>query len=772
MKSPFIRMSSKDRKPRWHALCVICVVLFSGTLANAQSLDELVVKADGFDTTLGRIEERYLTPALLESQFRLETRFNDARVAYFLKDYVRASIMFVAVVENPAVRQFDSYRDALYMLGDSLYLQRNNKAARSFFRQLVELGPGRYYQESVVRLLEIASATDDFDGVEDLYSRLDSIQNVNPMLSYMRGKTLYRQKNYGEARTWFQRAATDPGYAFVARYYEGVAFAAQTMIAPSREVFLSITQTPPKTPTDSHVVDMAYLALGRLAYEEADFDAAVEYYLQIPRTSPSFDRGLHELTWALISRGSDRAALRNVDILLLSNPKPTFVPEAKLLMGDLALRLGEHEQARAAYQGVIDTFMPVHQELNGFIASHDNLDSFFVDLVRRDLEGVRTDYLPPLVSDWAAESKSVAAAKVLVQDNLMTQEEIDEAVAAIGEIEALLGSGSAVEAFPHITEGIAIGIETENQIIEVNERLLAYERKHLESTMNADERARFEQLNQQFEQLKTQYAALPKNREELRARQSKIGEKFSAMRQELDRVAYDIDTLRVNLHGIESYMRDNPLDQMPPDDRRKFDEMRTEMHETILLLDKQRAALQREVDISRRDVGVGDQVASRESALRAQYQQMLQQQSRLLDDLHSRAPAEQRANLQRSAQARARLPLAATRLQSFFASMNEIVAERVVEVQKDLDMEYDVLMGYQQELDLLKGNSEETAAALALLNYQAVGRQFEEIILRGNVGLIDVGWKKKETVTTEINQLFENRASELQLLRDAFKDVR
>lgn len=772
MKSPFVRTSSKDRKPRWHALCVICVVLFSGTIAHAQNLDELVVKADGFDSALGRIEQRYLTPALLDKQFRLETRFNDARVAYFLKDYVRASIMFVAVVENPAVRQFDSYRESLYMLGDSLYRLRNTKAARSFFRQLVELGPGPYYQESVVRLLEIASSTNDFEGVEELYSRLDSLQSVNPLISYMRGKALYRQKNYGDAREWFQRAATDPTHAFVARYYEGVAFAAQKMIAPAREVFLSITKSAPKTPEDSNIVDLAYLALGRLAYEEGNFDAAVDYYLQLPRTSPSFDRALHELTWALISRGSDRAALRNVDILLLSNPKPTFVPEAKLLMGDLALRLGEHEQARAAYQGVIDTFLPVHRELTGFIANHDNLDTFFVDLVRRDLEGVQTDYLPPMVADWAAENKSMVSAKVLVQDNLMTQEEIDEAVSAIGEIEALLGSGSAVEAFPHITEGIAVGIETENQIIEVNERLLAFERKHLESTMNADERARFEQLNQQFEQLKAQYASLPKNRAELRARQSKVGEKFSAMRRELDRVAYDIDTLRVNLHGIETYMRENPLDKMSSEDRRTFDEMRTEMHETILALDKQRAGLQRELDISRRDVGVGDQVATRESELRAKYQQMLQQQSKFLDDLHARAPAEQRANLQRSAQARARLPIAATRLQNFFASMNEIVAERVVEVQKDLDMEYDVLMGYQQELDLLKGNSEETAAALALLNYQAVGLQFEEIILRGNVGLIDVGWKKKETVTTEINQLFENRASELQLLRDAFKDVR
>lgn len=772
MKSPLIRTSYPERSPRWHAVCAACIILFTSVLGHAQTLDELVVKAESFDGTLGRIEQRYLTPALLESQFRLETRFNDARVAYFLQDYVRASIMFVGVIEYPAVRQFDSYRDSLYMLGDSLYQMRNNKAARSFFRQLVDLGPGQYYQEAVVRLLEIASATNDFDGVEALYSRLDTMQNVNPMLSYMRGKTLYRQKKYAEAREWFQRASQSSEYAFVARYYEGIAFSAQRLFAPAREVFLSIIQSVPRTPTDSNVVDMAYLALGRLAYEEGDYDSAVEYYIQLPRTSPSFERSLHELTWALISRGSNRAALRNVDILLLSNPHPTFVPEAKLLMGDLALRLGEHEQARSVYQDVINTFLPVHQDLTAFIADHDDLDTFFVDLVRRDLEGGQAQYLPPLVTDWAAESKSMTSAKELVQSNLMTQEDIDEALAAIGEIEALLGSGSAVEAFPQITEGISLGIETENQIIELYESLLVYERTYLESMMTAEERSRFDQLEQQLNQLKSQYATLPKNREELRARQAKVGDKFSKMRRELDSVAYEIDTLRVNLHGIETYIRSNPLESMPAEDRRKFDEMRVEMHETIKQLDKQRANLQRELDISRRDVSVGDQVASRERVLRGQYLQMLQQQSEFLAALHGRAPADLRGNLQRIAQARARLPGAAARLQQFFVSMDEIVTERVREVQKDLDLEYAVLMGYQQELDLIKANSEETAAALALLNYQAVGRQFEEIILRGHVGLIDVSWRKKESVTTEINQLFENRASELQLLRDAFQDVR
>ncbi len=769
---PLTPTSFLERGPFWVAVCTAFVILLGSSATQAQPLDVLIAEAEGFDATLGRIEERYLTPAQLESRFRLETRFNDARVAYFLKDYVRASIILVAVVENPAVRQFDSYRDALYMLGDCLFLLRSYKAARSFFQTVVDLGPGLYYQEAVIRLLEIASTTNNFEGVEELYSRLDSLQNISPQLAYMRGKTLYHQKKYADARQWFQRAAVDAEHAFVARYYEGIAFAAQRQLGPAREVFQSIVREAPRTPRDSNVVDMAYLALGRLAYEEGNFDTAIDHYLQLPRTSPGFERALYELTWSLISRGSHRAALRNVDILLLSNPQPTFVPEAKLLMADLALKLGEHDDARRSYQDVIDTFAPVHDELMHFIAQNNDLEAFFVDLVRRDIEGGKPDYLPPMVADWAAKSTLMESATRLVHDNIMTQEDIDEALAAIEEIEALLGSGSAVEAFPQLAEGMVMGVETENNIIDVNQRLLVHERKLLESSMSAQERQRWTELEGQLKAFQTQYATLPKNREELRAREKKIAGEFSRLRRKLDSVAYDIDTLRVHLSGIDTYLRNNPLTEMPVADRRQVDQIRGELRLTIADLEKVRIALQRQIDITRREVGVGDRVAAHERQLREQYLRMLSERSQFLEALHGRASGESRGSLQRIATARQRIPAASARLHRFFAAMNVLIDERVHDVRQTLDIEYDVLMGYQQELNVIKGDSESAAAAVAHLNFKNVGEQFEEIILRGNVGLIDVSWQQKDDVTVGINQLFEDRAAELQLLRDAFKDVR
>ncbi|MFU8803630.1 MAG: tetratricopeptide repeat protein [Bradymonadaceae bacterium] len=735
-------------------------------------MQELLREAQGFDSRIADLEERYLHPALLEARHELESRFNDARVAHFLGDYVKASIMFVSVVDNPRARQFSSYRDALYHLGDSLFQMRSYRAGREYFRQVVELGPGSYYQASIVRLLEIASLTNDYDGVDDLFRRLDSQAQISPTLAYIRGKTLYGQQKFDEARTWFQRAALDRDYAFLARYYEGILYAAQGQLEPAHSAFAEVAAMTPSKPEQAHVIDLANLALGRLAYEEGDFDQAIDFYLQLPRTSASFDRALYELTWALISKENYRAARRNIDILLLSNPHPSFVPEAKLLMADLAMKIGDYEDARHSYQDVIETFTPIKQELDDFIASHDNLEEFFIDLVRRDIQGLRPDYLPPLVDEWAGEEKRLLAARRLVEDGMLTQEDIDEIFAAIEEIESMLVSGTRIEAFPSLTEGMSMGIEMENHLIELHRMLLRHEHAILEGTMNSEERARWKQMERESAELERRYQEAPQTQEELRARNHAVNDEFSRLRRELDAVAYEIDTQRVHLNAIDTYLRQNPLETMSADDRRQVNQMRAELRELLQDLEQARVALQRELDLSRRHVGVGDAVAQREQGLRKRFHEVLAQRGEFLAGLHSRVGAGHRAELQSIARARQGLPGSASRLHRYFSQINALVDERVVDIRRTLDAEYQLVTQYQHELERINAGTESTAAVIAYLNFRSVGDQFDALVLRGHVGLTDVSWQKKEDTTNEINQLFEDRSSEVQLLRESFRDVR
>ena len=102
-------MFSKLKK----SLVVAVALTLFPAAAGAQSVKELVGEVDGFDARVSKLEQRYLKPAMLASRYKIEARYNDARVAYFMQDYSGASILLVDVVRNDKFQKFESFREAL-----------------------------------------------------------------------------------------------------------------------------------------------------------------------------------------------------------------------------------------------------------------------------------------------------------------------------------------------------------------------------------------------------------------------------------------------------------------------------------------------------------------------------------------------------------------------------------------------------------------------------------------------------------------------------------
>lgn len=736
-----------------------------GAATARQRVDQIAAQID-------ELEERYLVPAVVESRFRLESRFNDAKVAYLLGDYPRASVLFVAVVDNRQVRQFDSYGEALYLLGDSLYQLRSFRAARTFFRRVVELGPGGFYQPAIVRLLEIAGEIGDYSGVDALYARLDNLEEVTPALHYTRGKTLYQEGRYRAARPWFQRAARDAEYALVARYFEGVTLAADGDIADAREVFTTLVAQSPSTPEDSRVVDLGHLALGRLAYEERQFDLAIDHYLQLPRTSPYFERSLYELTWSLVSKESYQAALRNLDILLISDPDPRFVPEAKLLMADLSMRLRQYDQARLWFNDIIATFTPVRTELVSFIESQPDLQSFFVELVRQDLEGLRPDYMPAMVSEWVEGEPLMADARQLVSDGSMTQADIDEAKAALAEVEQMLSYGSNIEAFPVLSEGWKRGIALEAELISLEQRLIDAELQGAREVLGPSERQRLATLEAEVDTLRSQHQNGPQTLDELQSRNSAIREDFGRLNRELERVAFDIESLEINLDGIDTYLRQNPVEGFSAEDRQKVRRIRQDLRDEVRRLEEEHARLSQEIVAVQRQFGARDATLVQQREAREAYHRRLMALGELIDEQRARLGSSSRGEALALAEQRRRLPELKDQLNTYFQGIDQVIEERVVDIRATVEVERQELASYQQELNAWRSETERAVSSIALWNFTRVDDEFDALIRRGHVGLLDVGWQRKEDATRDINQLFEDRSTEINVLREAFREVR
>jgi hypothetical protein len=172
--------------------------------------------------------------------------------------------------------------------------------------------------------------------------------------------------------------------------------------------------------------------------------------------------------------------------------------------------------------------------------------------------------------------------------------------------------------------------------------------------------------------------------------------------------------------------------------------------------------LSAEIDLNRQGVGEGDPVRVAEAELRKQYQAKLGEAEQFLDALGG-------ASIQG---ARARIPGVQRRLDQFFASMDQMAGEKVGTLSGDVAAERKLADQHRASMQQLVSASQSGAGVLAYVNFMKARTEFTEIVLRGEVGVIDVVWQKKEDMSNKIGKLFDDRTSELNLLQEAFEAVR
>lgn len=757
------------------AWTIVVALLATPAWASAQSLGQLVRNAKSFEGEIAKLEERYLKPAILETRYKLETRFNNARVAHMLGDYEQASILLVDVVRNPKIEQFDSYRQALYLLGDSLYRERNHLAARKYLERLLDLGPGPYYQKGIVRLLEVAAKSESYEGLGRLYDKLEKGRDaeLSAAVSYMRGKHLYKEDRSDRARTYLERALESDEYRFRAGYLLGVTFVAEQKYEEARSAFERLADFEVANRQQRHVRHLSQMALGRIAYEQGKLEQAVQMYKRIPRSSPHFDQALYELTWVLVSRKRYEEASRNADIFLyLSDPKPSFIPEMRLLKADLHLRIDHYDRATQSYRDVVRQFKPVERDIEDFLARQNDLQTFFDKVVEREFSGDESGFLPDSVQKWIEQSDEMKEARRTVDGVAKMRRDIRQSRRALEEIEARIASGARIKSFPQLAEGMAVGIETESELIRLREKLLEREYQLLKSEMSGGERERWRQMRSKLMDVRARYEAIPKSREEVRKRGQHIQKQFERLRTRLDRMGRKIEGQREQLTSLNEYIRQNFGKDTPDEKMKKVNDLRREIRANLKALEKRKKQIRQQIAVQQQKVGVGDEVTQREDDIRAQYRDMLKQQRTFLEQFHGRVGSSERNRIARLNEAWSALPSASSRLQRFFSRMRSIVGEKARDLQETIDRERRVLDEREKRLDQLADRSKRVASGVAYQNFVQVKQKFDEIVLRGDVGLIDVAWQRKEGKTDKINELRSERRSELNELRRSFQKMR
>ena len=110
-------------------------------------------------------------------------------------------------------------------------------------------------------------------------------------------------------------------------------------------------------------------------------------------------------------------------------------------------------------------------------------------------------------------------------------------------------------------------------------------------------------------------------------------------------------------------------------------------------------------------------------------------------------------------------------LRGFFTLLRRLISQYSVRMQKKVREEKLKVNRYEQQVSGLRNRAKRLASRIAYNAFLSARSKIKSLVLRADVGVIDVVWQEKQTTQSKIRKLSKERNSELRVLDSEFKDI-
>ncbi len=757
--------------PMRYLVAIVAGFLVSALSAGAsagpeQDVDRMGSQVADLATQVSSLPGQYLGKnAALHSATYVEERVAEAEAFYRMKDYGRASIIYLEITES--YPQHPAYPDALFHLADSLFHTRDYYGARGFFTKVLdhsqENGYRSYIQPSLARLIEIGIATRSFEGIQAYIDRMEGAQSeeLGSLTFYVKGKFLYFKGDIEQARTVFERIPSSSPYYFQSRYFVGVTYAVKGEYEKALAIFQSITALKPSgvDPVEAREIqDLALLAIGRLYYEMGKATESAEAYQHVARNSEFFDTALFEVTWVLIKSGDFLQAIRMLEVLMVATPHSRYIPDAKLLMGNLLIRVGRYDEARVVFDEMVAQFSPAKNQLQDFVREKRNAKEYFRELISRNMETFTiTSILPPMAMEWVSEEEEVTHALETLGDLNGCSRDIHEMERLLVKLETAVSGSSAIYVFVNLRDGEREAVLAANKAARFRSALLAAE----EASIGAQSvPADLAQVERDRRSLEPRLQELPVSKEQIVAQDRADLGTLEDAHKELSRNEVQIERLEATLVAIEKYLQDTNNQGLSISVADEIRLQKLGIANSRKEVDKIKEGLDRlEIQSASGGVKSDDQ-----QSLRKRVAEVARQERGLMDAKGYGLSGKVDPLL-------AKLDAIDSSVVGFRQGLEMEATRRIQDLKARIETEKTNLVQYRSTLESLKGEAEETIGGVVYRNFMTVKKRFYDLVLKADVGVIDVAWMTKEEHSTRIDQLTKDRSSEFKVLDNEFQEV-
>ena len=736
-------------------------------------LDDINARVDRLEQQISDLNMDYGQRRGLIGAVEARSRFEEAVYQYLVGDYEPAALTFFTLVDAQALTARPLYQDAEWYLAESLFELGNYATAADAYQRVVAEGTEHpFFADAVRRLLEVYGLLRDDDAFDDVYQRYIVTGRVQAtdFVKYTVAKSLWRQGQGVRAKAMFADIAPDSASYMRGRYFLGAVLTQEGDYKGALDEFqLVVHATPTGDPSDGQVLELGWLAIGRLEYELGNYDDAVSAYVNVPKDSANYADQLYELVWTYIKEERWDEALQYLDVFLLAYPQHREAVNLELVRAQILMKEDRRQEALASYQAVVEDYTPVQAQLGELEFNHTDPGRYFRMLADPEQASADGKDLPSyaveiLVDDpYMARAVDVYKSMDTQQQDLQTNQQlIDQITEALRRVDRNVGTFARGRA---LVRGIS------DDVVSMQAAIVGYEIDYLLAKGNSADRGAIEGLSARFRVLQGRSAEVAELAATDTGHLQAWADQVQAVQALANRVRAANNEQLDQAQVVQTLLDENPK-RLPAD---RVSDLQDQVKATIDQLQRGDKDLTQLASPSTRNsllsmatTNQGDPQATQRALMTRDYAQLRSDVRRY----RSGAAAGDAAQVfERLDQLWDRSTSMTGKASAIMRRVDSAEQTELAVLRTRLSDESDQVADSSLALRRVQDGASGIVSDIAVDGFGRLHDEIGQTVEDADVGIIDVYWLDKTDASDEVERLGRDRAKRMQELDDRFKVI-
>jgi hypothetical protein len=365
---------------------------------------------------------------------------------------------------------------------------------------------------------------------------------------------------------------------------------------------------------------------------------------------------------------------------------------------------------------------------------------------------------------WASAKEEVDDALELVASLDHARREVQASRELASRIEALLARGGGLDAFPGLRRAYAIAAAIENDAALIEGALVATASAAAGRALAPEGREELLRARATRVALEARVRALPRTPAEVDERLLRVRRRIDGVDRAAFQVGFLVKSIAAAVSGIETWVEQHRAEiDSDPEGRQQVAEELRQHRDVIRGYEETLAALRQEIALAR-DAAVGADALKEEERIRTDYLAAVDRERELAEGARGLLAGADLAAFARADVLRERLATLRARAAAARVGFAADAGRRAGDLRGRLASEQLALGSQAGALDAVQDDVKELVGGVAYASFVGVREQFYRLVLKADVGVVDVAWSRKRQRLDKIQHLSVQKATEMELL--------